>query len=181
MEDIRWEKQDVNRLLANQKDYFNSGETKNITFRIKQLKKLKNIIKINEIAIKEALYKDLGKSSFESYATEIGYVLKEISIFIKKLKAYSSIERKRTPIYLKPGKSMIIKEPYGNVLVMVPYNYPFQLVMEPFIGVIAAGNCCIVKLPDTTLNTSKLICDLINDNFKTRYIFGIIGANEMGA
>ena len=102
MEDVRWEKQDVNRLLANQKDYFNSGETKNITFRIKQLKKLKNIIKINEIAIKEALYKDLGKSSFESYATEIGYVLKEISIFIKKLKAYSSIERKRTPIYSKP-------------------------------------------------------------------------------
>lgn len=181
MEDIRWEKQDVNRLLANQKDYFNSGETKNITFRIKQLKKLKNIIKINEIAIKEALYKDLGKSSFESYATEIGYVLKEISIFIKKLKAYSSIERKRTPIYLKPGKSMIIKEPYGNVLVMVPYNYPFQLAMEPLIGAIAAGNCCIVKLPDTTLNTSKLICDLINDNFKTRYIFGIIGGNETGA
>ena len=70
MEDVRWEKQDVNRLLANQKDYFNSGETKNITFRIKQLKKLKNIIKINEIAIKEALYKDLRKNSFESYAVD---------------------------------------------------------------------------------------------------------------
>lgn len=181
MENIKWEKQSINKLVANQKIYFGTGETKSIAFRIKQLKKLRDIIEANETEIQGALYKDLGKCAFESYYTEIGYILKEITTTIRKLKSYGMEEKKKTPLYLQPASSKIIKEPYGTVLIVVPFNYPFQLAMEPLIGAMAAGNCCIVKLPRATKETSKLIQELLDVNFKARYIYGIIGDSETGS
>lgn len=115
-------------IFNRQKDFFYTNKTNDLNFRINTLKKLKLIIKENEEEIMEALYKDLKKSNFESYATEIGIVYDEINLHIKKLKSWAKKEKKKTPLVHFPAKSYIYKEPYGVALIIGPFNYPFQLI-----------------------------------------------------
>lgn len=155
--------------------FFDSDETKELKFRKKQLKSLKKSIKNNENALLDALQQDLGKNSVEAYATEIGYIYKSISLMLKDLKGLTNKHNMNTPVYLFPSKSYTVHEPYGTVLVIGPFNYPFQLVIEPLIGAIAAGNCAIVKPSELTPNVSEVIQKIIEDAFHPSYILCISG------
>ncbi|MGG7144573.1 aldehyde dehydrogenase [Clostridium nigeriense] len=157
-------------IFNSQKNFFYTNKTNDLNFRINTLKKLKLIIKENEEEIMEALYKDLKKSNFESYATEIGIVYDEINLHIKKLKSWAKREKKKTPLIHFPAKSYIYKEPYGVVLIIGPFNYPFQLIIAPLIGAISAGNCAIIKPSENSQKTALLLEKLINNNFDESYI-----------
>lgn len=161
---------DINLIFNKQKEFFNLGKTKDINFRIEVLKKLKKVIKENEDKILEALKRDLGKSNFESYATEIGLVYDEINTHIKNIKRWSKIEKIKSPIVHYPSKSYIYKEPYGVTIIIGPFNYPFQLVMAPLVGAISAGNTAIIKPSENTKNTALLLEEIINENFNKEYL-----------
>ena len=133
----------IRDLRDKQREYFMKGETLSFEFRVAQLKKLRKTIGEYEDELREALYKDLGKSNLESYTCEIGFILSSISHTIKHLKKWMKPEKKKTPISLFLSKSKVIKEPYGSVYIIGPYNYPFQLLIEPLIGALAAGNCAV--------------------------------------
>lgn len=162
--------EEILNIFNKQKEFFNNNETLDINFRINTLKKLKMIIKENENLIIEALYKDLRKSDFEAFATEIGIIYDELNLHIKKLKSWAKKERKKTPIIHFPAKSYIYKEPYGVALIIGPFNYPFQLIISPLIGAISAGNCSIIKPSGNSVNTALLLEKLINENFNEKYI-----------
>ena len=134
----------VSDLLDTQKSYFKKGGTLSVKFRIEQLNKLYNAIVKYEPKIEEALYADLGKNKFESYTSEIGIILNSISNAKKNLPKWSKPVKVKTPVYALPSSSYIQYTPYGSVLIIGPYNYPFQLVMEPLIGAICAGNCAVI-------------------------------------
>ncbi|MDU7159329.1 MAG: aldehyde dehydrogenase, partial [Staphylococcus epidermidis] len=125
-----------------------------------------------------ALYKDLGKSKVEAYATEIGMLLKSIKLMRKELKNWSKTKQTDTPLYLFPTKSYIKKEPYGTVLIIGPFNYPVQLVFEPLIGAIAAGNTAIVKPSELTPHVAIVIKDIIEDTFDEAYVSVVEGGIE---
>lgn len=161
---------EIKNIFSDQRKFFDSGKSKDIDLRIKQLKTLKKIIKENEKEILQALKDDLGKSNFEAYATEIGLVYDEINLHIKNVRKWSKREKRSSPIVYYPSKSYIYKEPYGVTLIIGPFNYPFQLVIAPLIGAISAGNTAIIKPSETTINTARLLEKIINENFDKGYI-----------
>lgn len=160
------------------KAFFNTHKTKNLKFRKQQLKLLSKNIKNHENELLDALYKDLGKSKVEAYATEIGMLLKSIKLMRKELKNWSKTKQTDTPLYLFPTKSYIKKEPYGTVLIIGPFNYPVQLVFEPLIGAIAAGNTAIVKPSELTPHVAIVIKDIIEDTFDEAYVSVVEGGIE---
>ncbi|MEN0362470.1 aldehyde dehydrogenase [Staphylococcus aureus] len=160
----------IEQKFYDSKAFFNTQQTKDISFRKEQLKKLSKAIKSYESDILEALYTDLGKNKVEAYATEIGITLKSIKNARKELKNWTKTKNVDTPLYLFPTKSYIKKEPYGTVLIIAPFNYPFQLVFEPLIGAIAAGNTAIIKPSELTPNVARVIKRLINETFDANYI-----------
>ncbi|HDA2031305.1 TPA: aldehyde dehydrogenase [Staphylococcus aureus] len=168
----------IEQKFYDSKAFFNTQQTKDISFRKEQLKKLSKAIKSYESDILEALYTDLGKNKVEAYATEIGITLKSIKIARKELKNWTKTKNVDTPLYLFPTKSYIKKEPYGTVLIIAPFNYPFQLVFEPLIGAIAAGNTAIIKPSELTPNVARVIKRLINETFDANYIEVIEGGIE---
>lgn len=169
---------DVNKIIEDHYKFYESKKSRDINFRIDQLKNLKDGIKKYESRIYEALYKDLGKCEFESYTTEVGFVLSSISHTIKNLRSWAKEEKVKTPLYLFPAKSYIISEPYGTVLIIGPYNYPFQLLIEPLIGAIAAGNCVVLKPSENVPNISKIITEMITEIFPKEYICSVEGGIE---
>lgn len=148
--------QDIQNLktkLSSQKSYHQ---------RIKSLNLLKNSIIKNENEILNALKADLGKGAFESYLGEIDFVLHEIDVAINKLKKWMKPTKVRSALTFFPVKSSIYKEPYGCVLIIGPWNYPFQLIMAPLIGAIAAGNVAVLKPSEISVNTSKVLNQIIS-------------------
>ncbi|TWT28010.1 aldehyde dehydrogenase [Planomicrobium sp. CPCC 101110] len=169
---------DVEQMIEEQHDYFYTGATKSADFRIDQLNRLKEAITAREDRIMEALKKDLGKGEFEAYATEVGFVLDSIGSMSKNLKEWMEPEKVKTPIHLQPAKSFVIREPYGSVLIIGPFNYPFQLVMEPLIGAIIGGNCAVVKPSESTPNVAAVVREIIEDAFPSYYIRVVEGEKE---
>ena len=167
------------KLTEAQKQFFETGRTRDLAFRICQLQLLADAMRKNETVLEEALKKDLGKSAFESYATEIGFVLADIRYTIQNLQKWSAPKRVRTPLYLFPGKSKIQKEPYGSVLILGPYNYPVQLLAEPLVGAIAAGNCAVLKPSELTPHVSKAMYQIVHSTFKEEYIACVEGGVEV--
>ncbi len=165
-------------IVLKQRKYFSTGVTKSVSYRINALKKLKAGILANEKMITGALRKDLNKSEFESYMTEIGMVLDEIKFLIKHIPGWAKNKKVRTPIAQFAAQSFVVSEPYGIVLVMSPWNYPFQLSIEPLIGAIAAGNCVIVKPSAYASHTSQVIADIIEKCFPPEYITVIQGGRQ---
>lgn len=161
---------EIELIFSEQKKFFESGKSKSIDCRINELKKLKKIIQKNEEEILQALKKDLGKSNFEAYATEVGIIYDEINLHIKNIRKWAKREKRSSPIVHYPSKSYVYKEPYGVTLIIGPFNYPFQLVIAPLIGAISAGNTAIIKPSENTINTAKLLEDIINNNFDKGYI-----------
>lgn len=169
---------DVDKIIEEHHSFYESKKSREIDFRINQLRSLKAAIKKYEYKIYEALYKDLGKCEFESYTTEVGFVLSSISHTIKNLKKWAKKEKVKTPLYLFPAKSFIISEPYGTVLIIGPYNYPFQLLIEPLVGALAAGNCVVLKPSENVPNLSRVITEMITEAFPKEYIRSVEGGIE---
>ncbi len=169
---------DIEMILQKQRDYFKTGKTKDLSFRIEKLKLLKYAIENNEKQIMTALEKDLNKSPFESYETEIGMVLEELKFTIKNLKKWAKPKKVRTPLMHFISSSYIYHEPYGISLIMSPWNYPFQLSLVPLIGSMAAGNCSVVKPSAYSPNTSELIANMIAEYFDKSYITVVLGGRE---
>ena len=162
-----------------QKAYFRAGSTIPVNARIKALKKLRKSILENEQEMFNSLKADLNKSAFESYATEIGFVLEEIRTHIKNLRNWTIPEKSSTPITNFPASSYTVFEPLGTVLIIAPWNYPFQLLIAPLVGAISAGNTAILKPSEISFNTSKLIKNLISKTFSTEYICVLEGGKEV--
>ncbi len=143
-----------------QNEYFYTGGTKQYDARIEDLSALQRAIIQNESAIFDALHADLMKSPFEAFETEVGITLDEISFLMKHLRKWMKSKRVRTPFSQFPSKSFMLPEPYGTVLIMSPWNYPFQLTVEPLAGALAAGNTVVLKPSDYSRNTSRVIADI---------------------
>ncbi|MEO1446441.1 MAG: aldehyde dehydrogenase family protein, partial [Cyanobacteria bacterium J06635_11] len=133
----------IAHLLQSQRQFFATGQTKPYEYRLAQLKKLKDAILKHQDAIIQAAKDDLGRPEFEGYF-EIG-VLAELNYVIKKLKKWMKPQKVSLPLAQIPGSAWVQSEPLGSVLIIGPWNYPFQLLISPLIGVIAAGNCAVVK------------------------------------
>lgn len=170
--------QDVENMITEQRQFYFSRATKDVKFRKNQLLNLKKSILKYEKDILNALFLDLRKSEFEAYATEIGIVLDSISYMAKNLEEWVKPETAKTPIHLQMGKSFIVREPYGVTLIIGPFNYPFQLVMEPLIGAIIGGNTAIVKPSETSVHTANIVKKIIEETFDPSYIRVVEGEKE---
>ena len=165
----------VENIVKNQKKFLEELKRKDVEYRIEKLKKLKEVIKENENEIAKALYKDLNKDKVESYMVEVGMVLSELSYVIKHTKKWAKTKRVATPLSQFLASSFIVPEPYGVVLVMSPWNYPFLLTMQPVIGALAAGNTCIIKPSRFSINTSKIMKKLIEKVYDEKYVSVVWG------
>ncbi|HHD2752001.1 TPA: aldehyde dehydrogenase [Clostridium perfringens] len=159
--------------INEQRKYFSTNETKDIDFRINKLKKLREVLKNEEEKVFEALRKDLMKSTFESYVTEVAMVYDEINTQIKNIKKWSKRRRVKTPIVQFPAKSFVQLEPYGIVLIIGPFNYPFMLTMDPLIGAIAAGNTVVLKPSESAPETSKVLKSILEQVFDEKYVLHV--------
>lgn len=167
--------------LALQREFFATGRTKSVKFRLEMLVRFKAAILKYEKRISGALYEDLHKSCEEAYLTEISLVIQEINNHIKHLKQWSEPERVPTPIHLLPSSSRIFYEPLGIALIIAPWNYPFQLLMNPLVGAISSGCCAMLKPSPYTPNTAKVMEGLIRETFEPGYIFMAQGGREVNA
>ena len=165
-------------LLKGQRDFFQSGKTKDVSYRIEALTTLGNMIRSNETELMAALKKDLNKSDFDSYISEMGILLEEIRFTLKHIKDWTQPRRVKTAFTQMGSKGYIYSEPYGVALIISPWNYPLQLTIAPLIGAIAAGNCAILKPSELTPETSKLIAELISKTFPAEYISVVQGDAE---
>lgn len=160
------------------REFYHSGKTISYNYRITQLKKLKKCIIKNEAEIEKALKLDLNKTDGEAYMTEIGIVLAEISDMISNLASYMKRKFVRTPLSLFSAKSFISPHPYGVCLILAPWNYPFQLSINPLIGAIAAGNVALIKPSAYAPNTATLLEKIISDTFDPNYIQVVTGGRD---
>ena len=166
---------EVHSLVSEQKAFFNTGKTRDAGFRKTQLAILQKAIGENRVEILDALQQDLSKSAYEGYMTEVGIVLDEIRFIKKHLLKWAKARRVRTHLFQFPGSSYIYTEPYGVSLIISPWNYPFQLVVGPLIGSMAAGNCSVVKPSEYAPNTSQVLKEIISENFDPSYIAVVEG------
>lgn len=170
---------DFKTAIAQQRQFFNTGKTIPVTFRLEQLNKIKSMIVDHEQEIYLALAKDLRKPQMEGFISEVYLVLDEINLILKKLKKWAAPKKVASPFpLLWPGRSEIHYQPYGCVLIIAPWNYPFLLLMSPLIGAICAGNCVIVKPSEVSPHTQDLIGSLIKQYFPPEYINVFKGGPE---
>ena len=179
----------ISALIQNQRKYFKSNRTRDIDFRIKQLHTLRTAIIANEDAILEACRSDMNKPPMEAYTSERGMVLNEIDHAMRNLKSWAKPLRVKTPLLHTHlfgiaqhflASSHIYSEPYGVVLIMGPWNYPFQLTLSPLVGAIAAGNCTILKPSETAPHASRVMSKIIGDIFDPGYVSVVEGGAETG-
>lgn len=171
-------KLDVKATIALQREFFATGKTKSYEFRKAQLEKLERLIKEHDQIILDALHQDLRKPAFEAFGSEVLGTTSEIKYILKHLRSWIKPQKVNTPFNLFPSSSYIHTEPLGVVLIVAPWNYPFTLTMQPLLGAIAAGNCAILKPSEHTPNTSRVIAQIINDNFDPSFITVIEGGIE---
>ena len=170
---------EVQLCMSEMRTFFASGTTLPIAWRKEQLKTLKAGIKDHEKMILDALNADLGKTDFEGYSTEIGIVYSEIEHTLKHLDRWSDKKRVRSSLLSFPSSSYTLAQPLGVVLIMSPWNYPFQLTIAPLVSAIAAGNCIIVKPSRYSSHTSKVLKNLLAKLFPSQYITTFEGGSEM--
>lgn len=168
----------MTQIYQKQKEYFRSGVTLDVSWRRKQLQALYDVIVRKEKDITDALYNDLGKSAEESYMSEIGMVLSEITHMKKHLKRYSSRKYVSSPLAQFPSISYEQAVPYGNVLIMSPWNYPFLLTMDPLVCAIAAGNTAVLKPGPDSPHTNQVMKEIIRELFCEEYVCLVEGGIE---
>lgn len=168
----------ITEILDAQRKFYLSGRTLSVQFRIEQLKLLYGTVKKYENEICQALNKDLGKSHYEGYMCECGLVLSEISYLIKHTRSFAKKKRVTTPIAQFHSHSYKQTIPYGNTLIMSPWNYPFLLTLEPLADAIAAGNTAIVKPSAYAPATCDIVCKIISECFSPEYIATVTGGRK---
>ncbi len=164
--------------LENQRVFLSTNKTKEVNFRLKQLRKLKKAIIQNKKKLEDALWQDLHKSPEEAYLTEISIVTQEINNHIKHLKKWAKPKKISTPVHLLPSSSKIIYEPLGIALIVAPWNYPFQLLINSLVGAISSGCCCILKPSPDTPTIAKVMEEMIKETFDSNYIAMVQGGKE---
>ena len=169
---------DFQNILSDQRNLFNSQKTKNLKFRKMYLEKLKEVLLKNEELLYDSIYKDFGKSKFDTFTTEISFVLKDIDYFLKNLNSLAKPKKVRTNLANQLGSSKIYPEPLGCTLVIGAWNYPYQLSLSPVVAALAAGNTCILKPSEIAENTMKAMAKIINENFPKDYFYVAEGGIE---
>ena len=172
---------EIAETVKRQKEFFKSGKTLNVKTRLLYLKKLYKAIKDNLEEIHAALKKDLGKSASESYMCETGLVLSELSHMIKRAVKYASPQKVKTPLAQFASKSYRLPSPYGAVLVIAPWNYPFLLAMDPLTAAVAAGNTVVLKTSAYSPATSEAVKKVISDVFPEEYVCVLFGGAQVNA
>lgn len=162
----------VSDLRAN----FRTGHTRPLEWRRRELGKLRDLFTENTAEIQEALAKDLGKPSVESYVSDVAIVVTEIDLVLKNLAKWTRPEKVTTPMVQQPSQSRILREPLGVVLIIAPWNYPVQLLLSPLVGAIAAGNCAVLKPSEITENTSALLAKLVRKYLDPKSVALVEGA-----
>ena len=164
--------------IEDQEKYFKNGETLPISKRKKLLKSLKKEILSNEDKIFKALNNDLKKCSYETYLSEIGILIAEIDLFLKNLDKWAKPKKVKSSLLSFPSSDYIYSEPYGKILVISPWNYPFQLAVLPVMSAVAAGNTVVLKPSEHAPHTSKLVKEVIESVFDKSHVLVIEGAAE---
>lgn len=173
-----WTKSEVETLLAEMKHIYGKGVLKNLTYRKRLLQRLKHVIRKYEKEIETALYSDLGKSSTEAFLTEIGILYSSIDHMINNLESYAKPRKAKKHVATIFSDGYIYREPYGVVLIISAFNYPFQLLMEPLIGAIAAGNVAVVKPSEQAVYTEELLEKIIREAFPSGIVRVVTGSKE---
>ena len=166
------------RIINKQRAFFRTGATLPVGYRIRALKKLARAIRKYEPEIQAALRMDLGKSGMEAYICEVGLALSEISYMLRHIGRYAAVRRVHTPITNFYAVSRIVPCPYGNVLIMSPWNYPFLLSMAPLINALAAGNTIVLKPSAYSQATSAVMAKMIRETFRSEYVAVFTGGRE---
>lgn len=165
--------------IESQRKFFYSNQTKDIGFRLEQLRKLKRAISNNRQKIERALWTDLHKSPEEAYLTEISVVTQEIDNHIKHIRKWAKPKRVSTPLHLLPSSGKVLFEPLGVALIVAPWNYPFQLLINALVGSISAGCCSVIKPAPDTPTVAKAIEDIISETFDSEYIATVQGRRDV--
>lgn len=169
------DKKEITNLIDAQRTFFATGSTLNADYRITALRKLKNCIKAHEHDIMNALRTDLGKGSQESYMCEVGLTLSEISYMLSHTRRFMREKTVATPLAQFASRSYVKPSPYGTVLIMSPWNYPFLLTMEPLVDALAAGNTAIIKPSAYSPATSEVISRIVGECFNPEYVAVVTG------
>lgn len=172
------EKAEIQALCALQKEFFHTHQTIPVSWRKSQLKILKQAVKRHEAEILDALYLDLGRSRDESYMVEIGMFYSEVDYMLRHLDGLVAVHYTWTPIHQFPAASMTVDIPYGNVLIMSPWNYPFLLTMQPLVDALAAGNTALLKPSNYSVHTTEIIRKMIAETFQPGYVGVVTGGHE---
>ncbi len=178
-EQLTTESKRISNIREGQRTFFRSGATAGINFRRRMLKSLLEHIKREETALLEALAADLGKSPEEAYSNEIGFLYSEIRYLLKHLKKWMKGKQFLPDMFLLPGIARIEKEPYGSVLIISPWNYPFQLLFTPLVEALAAGNCAVVKPSEIASRTAQVSQRIIEAAFDPEYAAVVQGGAEV--
>jgi aldehyde dehydrogenase (NAD+) len=169
------EQTEIQQILARQREFFATGATLDVAYRIEALTRLRDAIRRREDEISEALAADLGKSRFESYMCEVGLACSELTHMIKHARAYAKERRVRTPLAQFAAKSYVKPVPYGVTLIMSPWNYPFMLTIDPLADALAAGNTAVLKPSAYSPRTSAVLQSLIEECFDPAYVAVVTG------
>ena len=173
---------DIANIVAAQRAYYNTGVTKNYNYRVQMLDKLEEAVRNNEHEIYKALRADLGRTDHESYLVEIGPVLAELKYHRKNLKRWMRPEFVMPGLVQLPSKCRIYPEPYGLVLIVSPWNYPFNMCLQALIGAISAGNCAVIKPSSYAPASSRVIAKIVSETFESDYVTVVEGGrNENSA
>jgi len=171
--------QSIETLYQSQQTFFNSGKTRTVSFRKSQLLKLSEAINVHEEEILQALHADLGKHTYEAYASEIGTLKMEINHTLNNLEEWFNPESVSTPFVHFPASSFILKDPLGVVLIIGPWNYPFMLIMAPLLSAIAAGNCVFIKPSNQAPATAQLIEKILTSIYPSEFVCVIQGPGAL--
>ena len=169
----------VSRLVDDQRDFFNTGVTRGVSFRQEQLKTLAGAIYGSRSRILKAMKEDLGKPGFEAYVAEVSQALSDLDNAAKKVRSWARPKRVGTPGYLFPASSYVYPEPLGVALIIAPWNYPMDLAVAPLVGAIAAGNCAVVKPSEIAPATSSLVAGILGETFDPAYVAAVEGGREV--
>lgn len=178
MNELEKYRMSVQEIISDQRAFFATGETKNIQFRLRSLRRLYDAVSASESEILDALHGDLHKSSEEGYLTEVSIVLSEIKYHIKNLKRWAKPHPCKTPLHLWPSRSYTMMEPLGITLILAPWNYPFQLLLNPLIGALSAGNCVILKPSPQSPKTNEIVKKIVEKVFVPEYVCVVSGDSD---
>lgn len=166
---------EIHAIVSRQRSYFYTGATLPIEHRLDALRRLKKSIQLHQEEIGQAIRADLGKSSFESYMCETGLVLSEITYMLRHTRAFAREKTVYTPLAQFHSKSFKKPSPYGVVLIMSPWNYPFLLTIEPLVDAIAAGNTAVIKPSAYSPHTGEVVKTIIEECFPEEFVTVVTG------